>query len=254
MVQPVPACDLLIFVTTESEVEALRLECDALGLSCFPQDDPELGAYFDLGIVGGQRVVAVRTRMGTVEHRAAAFQAALFQSKTGATGLIATGMAFGISPELQRIGEVLVAESLFPYDQREIVDSPVGPVPDYTRTKRRAANRDLVSMIAQEVRRSAFPFRVSTGLLLSGGARISSRSFRDSLVAAVPPGREPVIGGDMEGVGLLSVSHARDPRWVVVKGISDFAEGGAGSTKPAVRLAACRNAIGLVLSAILHRQ
>jgi nucleoside phosphorylase len=196
--------------------------------------------------------LAVRTRMGIIEHRGSSAQAVLFQAKTQARGMIAMGMAFGISPAHQAYGQVLGSESIFPYDKREVVDSESGPVSDYSKTKRRLASPTLLAMLKSEINREARAFSVSLGLLLSGGARISSGQFRDSLASQIPDGPHPVIGGDMEGVGLLSVSPSDDPRWVVVKGISDFAEGKSSTTDVSMRETACRNAVRLVLSAILH--
>jgi len=38
-------------------------------------------------------------------------------------------------------------------------------------------------------------------------------------------GSDPIVGGEMEGVGLLAASvRAGDPAWCVVKGIGDFAD------------------------------
>jgi nucleoside phosphorylase len=250
-IRPVPVCDLLIFITTDTEQEALLWVSGLFGLTCRAQSDPELGDYFDLGSVGRERVLAVRTRMGTVDHRGATTQAVLFRAKTQARGLIAVGMAFGMSRKYQRFGDVLVSESLFPYDVREVVDSPAGPVPNYEKTKRRWASSVLVAMIDAEILRKALPFAVHRGLLLSGNARISSSAFRDDLAARIPPSG-PIVGGDMEGVGLLAVAPADKPVWIVVKGISDFAEGDASHTDDVLRGIACRNAVYLVLVSILH--
>lgn len=221
-----------------------------MGLQCDEKTDPGLGHYFDLGTVGHGRVLAIKTRMGTVDFRAATSQAILFQARTGARRLIAMGMAFGLDRTTQNFGEVLVAESIFPYDIREMLDSPSGPVFDYKKSdnRRRPASKTLVTMVQAGYLRAKPNYRVSFGTLLSGGARISSTQFRDALVNSVPPGTQ-VIGGDMEGVGLLSVSRAD---WLVVKGISDFAESPSGNTHPDNRALACRNSIALVLASIVH--
>lgn len=252
--EAVPICDVLLFVTTETEEEALLDVARKLELACERRSDPELDDYFDLGTVGRKRVVAVRTRIGTIEHRAATSQAIRFQAKTNATFFVATGMAWGLSSEQQSLGEVLVSRSLFPYDDREMVDSPTGPVPNYDKTKRRLSSQTLFSLVKAESQREDLPFKVTIGMLLSGGTRVSSRNFRNALAAGIPESSDTIIGGDMEGVGLLAVAPADDPRWLVVKGISDFGEGSAEKTDKTMRAAACRNAVWLVLSAFLHER
>lgn len=245
-----PACDILLFVTTQDEVKALRHAARALQLTFEPQTSEKLGDYFDLAMVGRHRVLAVRTRMGTFQHGASTSQAILFEQATGAQRLIAVGMAFGINREVQHFGEVLISQSIFPYDAREMVDSPEGPIPNYEKTKYRLANKGLVNMLEREKKRTPYGFDISFGALLSGGARVSSRQFRDELFKRVPPGQYPLIGGDMEGVGLLAVAPADNPVWIVVKGISDFGEGPVPDTDPGRRAAACLNAATFVLSAI----
>ena len=56
----------------------------------------------------------------------------------------------------------------------------------------------------------------------------------------------------MEGVGLLSVSPANEPAWIVVKGISDFADENRDVVIEQYRPIACRNAADFVLRALLN--
>lgn len=109
----------------------------------------------------------------------------------------------------------------------------------------------LVAIDAErEITRGGHPFGVHVGTLLSGGARIFSSRFRDDLVGNVPPGRDRIVGGEMEGVGLLSVSPADKPLWAVVKGISDFADEDRDGIIETTRQLACENAVRFVLSAL----
>jgi adenosylhomocysteine nucleosidase len=88
--------------------------------------------------------------------------------------------------------------------------------------------------------------------MLSGGARIHSRHFRDELVSLIPAPGDEIIGGEMEGVGLLSVSPLEDPAWIIVKGISDFADEDRDAVITESRPIACRNAADFVLRALLN--
>jgi adenosylhomocysteine nucleosidase len=76
------------------------------------------------------------------------------------------------------------------------------------------------------------------------GSRCASwRVHREFQRKTIPPGRDRIIGGDMEGLGLLSVSPADKPLWAVVKGISDFADEDRDGIKEATRPLACENAV-----------
>lgn len=94
---------------------------------------------------------------------------------------------------------------------------------------------------------------IHVGAILSGAARIHSSAFRNELVAGVPGGDDLIVGGEMEGVGLLAASASRDdPIWCVVKGISDFADENRDSVIATGREVACRNAAEFVLSALVN--
>jgi adenosylhomocysteine nucleosidase len=112
---------------------------------------------------------------------------------------------------------------------------------------RRAFMRNLFE---REIERGGHTFGTHVGTLLSGSARIFSAKFRDDLAGSVPPGRDRIVGGEMEGVGLLSVSPADKPLWAVVKGISDFADENRDGIIETTRQLACENAVRFVLSAL----
>lgn len=245
-----PSCDVLILVAIDAELAALRSVGAKLGIALEPRQWEPLGEYFDLGMVGTDRVFAARTKMGAIRHEGSAYKAILFQRAAQATSIIQVGMAFGVDPKRQHHGDVLVARSMFPYDDRTIRVTDGRPVVDYSQTKRRAAKHSLVKLFEREIERGGHTFGAHVGMLLSGGARIFSAKFRDDLVASVPSGRDRIIGGEMEGVGLLSVSPADKPLWAVVKGISDFADEDRDGIIETTRPVACENAARFVLSAL----
>lgn len=245
-----PSCDVLLLVTTETELAALRTVCIELSIAMQPKQWEPLGDYFDLGIVGSDRVFAAQTRMGAIRHEGAAYKAILFRRAAQASSIIQTGMAFGVDPQFQRHGDVLVARTIFPYDDRIIRGDNGQPVVDYSQTKRRAAKRALVKLFEREIGRGGHAFETHVGTLLSGGARIFCGQFRDDLVRTIPQGSDHIIGGDMEGVGLLSVSPADQPLWAVVKGISDFADEERDGIIAMTRVLACENAVRFVLRAL----
>jgi adenosylhomocysteine nucleosidase len=70
------------------------------------------------------------------------------------------------------------------------------------------------------------------------------------LVRTVPAGNDPIVGGEMEGIGLLSISPPEKPSWIVVKAISDFADEDRDAIIKETRPIACRRAAVFVLSAL----
>lgn len=260
-------CTLLLFVATTSEEEELKNAATRQGISFEKVKDDKLkqfgwGEYHWLGQVGSETVIAVRpTResggvvMGAIGRLGVAAKAIRFQEATGAKGIVQIGMAFGIDPGRQKLGDVLVSTSLIPYDSRDIKPDPGDPersVADYSSVSRHPARPALVGLFRREQRRGGHSYGLHIGALLSGAARIHCRAFRDELVRGVPGGEDPIVGGEMEGVGLLAASTAADdPIWCVVKGISDFADEGRDEAIKIGRSLACRHAAEFVLSALV---
>jgi len=170
-------------------------------------------------------------------------------------------MAFGIDPRHQQPGDVLVSSTLIPYDNRDIRLAPHslfkrlicgdGYVAEYPEANRQPARLSLLELFRREKNRGGHAFGIHFGALLSGAARIHSRRFRNELVERVPAGDDPIVGGEMEGVGLLAAStDDDDPIWCVVKGISDFADENRDMVIEKNREPACLNAADFVLSAL----
>jgi len=335
-------CDVLIFITTSSEQDALKTAAKEAGVGFRRRNMNEVGEYFQLGIIGATRVNAVRTKMGPFSHGGSAAKAIIFKIASGATAIIQLGMAFGIDPNLQNAGDVLVSTSIIPYDDRDVVaegivcevmpaaqqgidDAIEGadsidqsaatrgsiqpsarPHPElfgsrtgvvgrvlgaftprrfatlwrdmlrspspakqhtyqtiYPRVLRHHAKPSLLELLKREENRGGYGHRIQFGGMLSGGARIFSSQYLKELVNSVPNAEDGIIGGDMEGVGLLSISPPEDPLWVVVKGISDFADENRGSidldeVRKALfkdqRRTACQNSARFVLRALANAE
>lgn len=245
-----PRCDILLFVTTATEREQLEQAATDLALT-FQTHDSVLGEYFDLGYIGDARVLGVKTRAGAFRYGGAAATAVRFKAETRATGMIAVGMAFGAHPTTQSLGDILVATHILAYDHRRKVREGASTVTEYLAKPRRAKESLLRSMERHVGDRRDVHF----GALLSGGAKIECPEYRDRLVNAFPSDKRlgVPVGGDMEGAELMAASDPEDPSWLVVKGISDFADDNQQADATASRELACGNAIRFVLGALLRK-
>jgi adenosylhomocysteine nucleosidase len=263
------SCSLLLFVATPTEEQALEREAKALDLPFKKCRDDLLGEYHWLGAVGNESVIAIRPAreggsvvMGAIGRLGSAARAIRFQQATGAQAIVQIGMAFGVNPAKQLLGDVVVSSSLIPYDNRDvnpaprnlldrILGLPERDIVSYGRASRQPARAALMELFKREAISREYSFKIHIGAMLSGAARIGSERFRRELVACVPGGEDEIIGGEMEGVGLLSASVDRDdPAWCVVKGISDFADSNRDRSIEEYRRVACQNAARFVLSAI----
>jgi adenosylhomocysteine nucleosidase len=263
-------CSLLIFLATSTEESALRKAAESKGVSFKQIRDELLGKYVWLGTVGKETVIAVppardmqgHAVMGAHGRLGSAARAIHFRQATAAQGIVQLGMAFGVNPEQQKIGDVLVGTALVPYDNRLVKPSSSGWIQryfcncslyttDYSPARLEYARPALEQLFRRHAVRHRGEFGVHIGTMLSGGARIGSTDFRDELVKAVDCGGLPVVGGEMEGLGLLAAStEPENSVWCIVKGISDFAD----SSRPtaADREKACSNAADFLLAALIE--
>lgn len=206
-----------------------------------------------------------------------------YLAATGAQGVVQVGMAFGVSSDKQKLGDVLVSALLSPYDNRAVKprdappgrvcscilgcllrmfqvkprDAPPGYVYDYEGVKVEKPRAALLDRfrIEKERREKAgeSEFKIHIGAMLSGAARIHCAAYRDELLRIAPSEGEEFVGGEMEGVGLLSGSmKAGDPVWCVVKGISDFADENRDNDIKTGREKASYHAALFVLSSLLN--
>ena len=227
------AADVVLVTATLTEHQELEQAAKDLGFD-FAVQTGRAGKYYRLGNVGNNRVVAMRVGMGAFSPDGAAARCIQARAETQATTIALIGTAFGISQAHQSIGDVIVSESVFLYDDRCVVDANNGGARqykvEYPSTARRVASgtwHERFQRLAAQYSEDGNTEKVSIGVILSGGARIESAAYRDELVRSLPPMDHSVIGGEMEGMGAISAALSTDPYdpgWVVVKGISDFAD------------------------------
>lgn len=117
-------CDVLLLFATSTEKDQLKAAARARNFKW--QRNRLAGAdtiVYSLGVVGGSRVCAANTDMGPFGFRGSAAVAQRLQVLTGATAVIQVGFAFGVYPSVQKVGDVLVSESIILYDRRHVLPS-----------------------------------------------------------------------------------------------------------------------------------
>jgi nucleoside phosphorylase len=176
---------------------------------------------YRLGRFGLYRSACVETQMGS-QHREGSAMTVLDAIDTVAPkAVLVLGIAFGIDRTKQRLGDVLVAESVEPYENQK-----VGPKLDVQRGT--AIQCGLVLAERFRMRSSDWKFRrydgyvkMFAGAMLSGEKVVNNREFRDRLEEKFPV----AIGGEMEGIGAYAAANRRNTEIILVKGICDWADG-----------------------------
>lgn len=131
--------------------------------------------------------------------------------------IIFSGIAFGNYTKRNRsqnIGDILVSKQLWNYESGKVDD-------DYIP---RGDKCSATPWLLDRFQNSALKWEESEihfGVIASGEKLVNSEEFVKELMNQEPE----LIGGEMEGVGLVSVAERYKKDWILIKGISDWGVG-----------------------------
>lgn len=201
--------------------------------------------YRDLGTIGGARTFLVRSEMGTSGLGSSLLTINASIQALRPDAIIMVGIAFGLKPDGQKIGDVLVSRQLMLYDLQRVGTDTTGAYQIRPRGDRPAAAPRLVNNF-RAGRDTWRKVESHFGLILSGEKLVDNQDFCDQLRDIEPE----AIGGDMEGAGLYVAAQDQKVDWIVVKAISDWANGKKHESKEANQQLAARNAAEFVFHVI----
>ncbi len=235
-------CDVLLVFVNEKEKEAIL---HVFHETC--QKIPELHPgdvlmYYDFGVIGGARVMGIQTEMGSVTRGGSvpAVAEALVEIKPDYVILV--GVAFGMDPGKQPIGDILVSRKLSLYETKKLVLKD-GIEIEITRGDTASAPERILSRFRAL---SGQPFwqgaKVHFEQILSGEKLIDNPRFKEKLQKEYPE----AAGGEMEAAGAYVAAEFRKRDWLVVKAVCDYADGNKGHNKDERQELAASNAARFV--------
>jgi nucleoside phosphorylase len=209
-------CQVQVLMVTVTDVEWISV---AMRLRPLPGRERLLKSTlgrdtYHVGVLGLYAVALVQqTNMGGggIGGAYLTVQAAINLFKPKA--VIMVGVAFGMQPEAQRYGDVLVAKSIMAYDMQRI-----GTNRFYTGSSN---DSPLVDMFLQSTRPGEWSFppaRVQIGQMISGSKLVDNQKYADRLRKSFPA----AIGGDMEGYAVADTCIRNAVAWGFVKSVVDF--------------------------------
>ncbi len=217
-----PEVDVVVLTTTEVERQALHEVMKPLPGRTGLVEGAIKHVTYRLGQLGRYFVAHAESTMGSQARHASTLTVHDAIAELAPKAVIVIGIAFGLKPMKQQLGDVIVAELVTPYElQRVNKDSkptPRGqPIPCGTilseRFRARSADWKLM--------RGADTVKVFQGELLSGEKLADNLAFRDALVQAFPN----ALGGEMEGMGAYAATIREKVEVILVKAICDWGDG-----------------------------
>lgn len=228
-------------------------ETDAVIKQFHPQGKPRCetrqGMTYNLfGVHGDMRVVQMVCGQGQGSAQNACRDAI---DAWVPAAIIGVGIAFGINPERQKIGDVLISESVRDYElgrvNKDGTMTPRGSQPPASPTLLQRFRHLDQTCRADPESCLSWP-TVHFGVLLSGNKLVDNLDYRNSLMKLEPE----AVGGEMEAVGIQLAAERRKVDWIIIKAICDWGDGNKNAeTKEHDQRLAARHAAQVVYQALL---
>lgn len=182
-----------------------------------PQAEQHAGLTYHKGTLHGRKVVVTQSGVGKVN---AAVCTQVLVDRFGADAVLFTGVAGAVDPELN-IGDIVISTSCLQHDvDVTALGFKRGEIP-YQAVSEYPSDEALVKL-AQAVGDQAFPGRCRKGRVLSGDQFIADRAVVKALYEE--------LGGtctEMEGAAVAQVCHMNGIPHVIIRSMSDKADGSA---------------------------
>lgn len=207
----------IVLIVTVTKIEALAV------LEVFNVGEKRIRrpignkTYYDLGVHGGASVFMVQSEAGIATPGGALLTVRQAIQYLQPQAVIMCGTAFGLRPDKQKLGDILITTKLHYYGPQK-VDLQHGQIPrgDRVTVSERLLDRFRSGDLEWEA-----PPQTHFGLVLSGETLVNDPGFRDWLLEIEPE----ALGGEMEGAGLYAAAKSDKVDWIMVKAICDWADG-----------------------------
>ncbi len=195
-----------------------------------------------MGKLGNYIIVHVECEMGAVGRGSSIMTVTKAIEVIKPKFVIMIGIAFGVDRKKQNIGDVLVSESIIPYNSKR-----VGAKITINRGKQGLAGKGLLNKF-KNIRSWEYDLenekkaRIIYTDILSGETLVDNKEYRKQLTDDYPNAE----GGEMEGVGVFAACDSI-VQWILVKGICDYADGKKGTEKEKYQKIAIDSALNLCM-------
>lgn len=213
---------ILLLLVTDTEETGLFNAAKDRGLRPKSVSHGEL-SYHDFGIWQTCHLFALRTGMGGEGREGSTVMASEAIRTLKPDYILSVGIAFGLRRKKQKIGDVLVSESIISYEPLKFsTNKKTGKPEEISRHKTEPTPTRILNRF-KTIRQywlEENDIAVRFGAILSGSKLVDDPQFKAKLLERFPE----AIGGEMEGSGISSAAGFEKKEWIVVKAICDWAE------------------------------
>jgi nucleoside phosphorylase len=215
--------DILVVTVTPTERKAVLHHLGPLpGRTTIVRGSVDL-LTFRVGKYGRYAAAHVESAMGSSTPQGSAFTVLEAIDVVHPRAVFVLGYAFGVRSADRRIGDVLVADAVAPYELGKVTAEGTShralPLPSGLLLRERFGSyADDWKLLRADGATQVAP---KYGLVLSGEKVVADDVFLSNLKTPYPN----AIGGEMEGTGAYGAAERRSVPILLVKGICDWADG-----------------------------
>lgn len=205
---------VVILTVNDTEHQAALAALDNLGIRYTPVTYKQ-NVYYQ-ACTSNCTFYILKSMAGSVGAGGAALTVHDAISDLHPTAIIAGGVAFGCKKGSQKIGDILISKQVWQYDPQKQTATEI-----IRRGDKVTASPMLLSRFSTAItlwERENPGIDIHTGLIASGEVLSNNPAFIQELKDSEPE----IIGGEMEGAGILSASERENCNWIVVKAICDW--------------------------------
>jgi len=234
----------LILIVSATDIETNSIHSKITPLDGFDSIikhfDGNLTYYF--GVFGCYKIAHVQCAMGSISRDSSIMTVSTALQKLHSKVVIMIGIAFGVDEVKQKIGDVLIAESVIPYDTKRVGKKDIIHRGMEAQSSQLLVNRFKNIRTWEHIINGGSKAKTIFTRLLSGEELVDNVKRRVELTKSFPDSK----GGEMEGAGVYSACGNKID-WILVKGICDFANGDKGENKKNNQQIAIESALSLCL-------
>jgi len=238
-------CDIVLLAVNKNEVEAI---CE-IGKRYSSTSITAIGDnnYVDLGIIGDSRIVLAVSRAGSFVSGGSYDIASEVIKMYRPYVLISLGVAMGLGKGKDNIGDVIISNMIVDGDYKRVgFNEETKSNISISRGERVNADEMLVKTLLEHSY-TYDEFKTIAKPIITASELDDYPNAAKELISMEPEAR----GYEMEGYGVYKACKGTNTSWIVVKGISDWGDGGKkGDNEEERQRLAARNAALLVMEAI----
>lgn len=171
-------------------------------------------SYYDLGLHGGMQIFLARSEKGDNKFSGLLLSMQQAIRDLCPQAVIVCGIAYGLRPDKQKLGDILIAKQLVYYDPLKVDHNSQIPNGD------RIICSEWILQRAQRVKKWSGG-SLHYGLVLSGEMLVDNPVFLNQLLNS----ESEAIGIEIEGAELYAAAQQCKANWALIQGICNWPDG-----------------------------